>query len=169
MPTGSGYVSVEVSMNDQNYSDDNVMFEYQVGAHVEHIIPNKGAVEGGSLVMVTGSNFSERSAALSYLLCRFNLTTVSAVYVGSHTLHCVTPEHPTGVVSVEVSMNKQQFTNDGVQYEYQEVALLSVSPVGGPVKGGTVVMLSGSQLYGSENTGLYCMFGVDGVVSDAWS
>ena len=62
-------------------------------------------------------------------------------------------------------MNKQQFTNDGVQYEYQEVTLVSVSPVGGPVKGGTVVMLSGSQLYGSENTGLYCMFGVDGVVS----
>ena len=45
---GHGYVSLEVSMNDQNYSDDNTLFEYQVGAHVEHIIPNKGAVEGGS-------------------------------------------------------------------------------------------------------------------------
>ena len=98
---GSGYVSLEVSMNDQNYSDDNTLFEYQVGAHVEHIIPNKGAVEGGSLVVVSGSDFSERSASLSYILCRFNLTMVPAVYVSTSVLHCVTPEHPSVVVSVE--------------------------------------------------------------------
>ena len=99
---GHGYVSLEVSMNDQNYSDDNTLFEYQVGAHVEHIIPNKGAVEGGSLVVVSGSDFSERSASLSYLLCRFNMTRVSSVYVSSMQVPCITPEHVAGMVTVEV-------------------------------------------------------------------
>ena len=68
------------------------------------------------------------------------------------------------MVHVEVNMQGQQFTDDGVQYEYQEVSLLGVSPVSGPVKGGTLLLLSGMQLHASESTGLYCMFGWETLV-----
>ena len=104
------------------------------------------------MLMVGGFGFSERSGRLSYLVCRFNSSMVSAVYVSGVELHCITPEHVSGLVSVEVSMNSQPFSTDGVQYEYVEVSLYGVSPVSGPVRGGTLVTLSGVGLYGSEST-----------------
>ena len=48
-----------------------MLFEYQLDAH--------GGVEGGSLLLVGGVGFSERSARLSYLVCHFNRSMVSAV------------------------------------------------------------------------------------------
>ena len=137
-----------------------MLFEYQLDA--------QGGVEGGSLLLVGGVGFSERSGRLSYLVCRFNSSMVSAVYVSGVELHCITPEHAAGMVSVEVSMNRQQFSTDGVQYEYVELSLYGVSPVSGPVRGGTLVTLSGVGLYGSESTGLYCMFGEWGVVEASY-
>ena len=131
----AGYVGVELSLNEQQYSVGQVLFEYQLDAHVEHVSPAKGGVEGGSLLMVGVVGFSERSGRLSYLVCRFNSSMVSAVYVSGVQLHCITPEHVSGLVSVEVSMNRQQFSTDGVQYEYVEVSLYGVSPVSGPVRG----------------------------------
>ena len=133
-----------------------MFFEHQLDAH--------GGVEGGSLLLVGGVGFSERSARLSCLVCHFNRSMVSAVCVSGVQLHCITLEHAAGMVSVEVSMNRQQFSTDGVQYEYVEVSLYGVSPVSGPVWGGTLVTLSGVGLHGSESTGLHCMFGECGVV-----
>ena len=57
------------------------------------------------------------------------------------------------MMHVEVSMKGQQLTDDGVQYGYQEVRLLGVSPVGVPMKGGTLLQLSGMQLHASESRG----------------
>merc|ERR1711998_511897 len=87
------YVPVEVTMNDQNYSDDNVQFEYQGAAHVENVLPSKGPIDGGTYVRVEGSGFAERSSLLSYLYCRFNSSTVPANFNSSTLLICVSPEH----------------------------------------------------------------------------
>ena len=92
-------------------------------AHVQHVSPAKGGVEGGSLLMVGGVGFSERSGRLSYLVCRFNSSMVSARYDSEHMLHCITPEHAAGMVSVEVKMIRQQLSTDGAQCEHVEVSL----------------------------------------------
>jgi hypothetical protein len=57
-------------------------------------------------------------------------------------------------------MNKQQYTYDGVQYEYQGVSLTSVMPLVGPVDGGTLVFINGSNFHPMDVKGLYCTFGV---------
>ena len=57
-------MQLQLSINDQDYSHENVLFEYQHMAHVQHILPNKGGVEDGGMLVVSGSHFSERSASL---------------------------------------------------------------------------------------------------------
>jgi hypothetical protein len=152
-------VLVEVTMNDQNYSDDGFVFEYQVAAHVRYVHPSKGPKEGGTFVNVTGTDFSARSAALSYMYCRFNTSAVPAERVSSEELHCVSPEHGAGMVSVEVTLNNQQYTGDGVEYEYDDVSMASIYPVSGPVFGGTDVELRGLELHTPDSHDLYCKFG----------
>ena len=131
---------------------------------IEHQLDAHGGVEGGSLLLVGGVGFSERSARLSCLVCHFNRSMVSAVCVSGVQLHCITLEHAAGMVSVEVKMIRQQLSTDGAQCEHVEVSLHGVSPQSGPVRGGTLVTLSGVGLHGSESTGLCCMFGECGVV-----
>ena len=133
-----------------------MLFEHQLDAH--------GGVEGGSLLLVGGVGFSERSARLSCLVCHFNRSMASAVCVSGVQLHCITLEHAAGMVSVEVKMIRQQLSTDGAQCEHVEVSLHGVSPQSGPVRVGTLVTLSGVGLHGSESTGLCCMFGECGVV-----
>ena len=155
-----GYQSLKVTLNDQNYFDDGLEFEYQRLAHVLKVTPAKGAAEGGTFVNVTGTDFSVRSWYHRYMYCRFNVTTVEATWVSSNEMHCYAPQHAKGVVSVEISMNNQQYTNDGTQYEYQGVSLTNVLPLGGPVDGGTLVHINGSNIHPMDVKGLQCTFGL---------
>ena len=146
-------------MNDQNYSDDGFVYEYQPAAHVLYVQPSKGPKEGGAFVNVSGVEFASRSAALNYLYCRFNMSAVPAVLVSEIELHCISPQHVSGTVSVEVTLNNQQYTSDGVQYEYEDVSVGSIYPVSGPVFGGTEVELLGVDMHTPDSGDLYCKFG----------
>ena len=86
---------VEVTLNDQDYSSDEVLFEYQPDAHLVELAPPRGPTEGGTFVNVTGSGFSRRSATLAYLYVRFNLTAVPVVWVSATELHCSAAPSPT--------------------------------------------------------------------------
>ncbi|MEC8422204.1 MAG: IPT/TIG domain-containing protein, partial [Myxococcota bacterium] len=119
--TEAGLLSVEVTLNDQDYSSDEVLFEYQDAARVLEVSPSKGPSGGGGFVNVSGTGFSQRSFLLSYLFARFNETRVPVVWVSSSEVHCVAPEHATGVVHVELTLNDQQYTADAVAFEYQDV------------------------------------------------
>ena len=68
------------------------------------------------------------------------------------------PEHPTGVVHVELTLNDQQYTRDGVSFEYQDVVAHSVSPRSGPVLGGTLVVVRGANFHSPGARGLFCKF-----------
>jgi hypothetical protein len=99
--TEPGLLAVEVTLNGQDFSADEVLFEYQPVAHVLEASPSKGPSAGGGLVNMTGFGFSQRSFLLSYMFARFNETRVPVVWVSATEVHCVAPEHATGVVHVE--------------------------------------------------------------------
>ena len=108
---------------------------------------------------VTGSGFSSRAALLGYLWCRFNSTSIAAAWRSTTELHCVAPRHGAGVVSVELTQNEQQYTSDGLRYEYEVVAAYSVYPNSGPVSGGTFVQVRGAGIELPDARGLFCQFG----------
>ena len=94
-------------------------------------------------------------------LVRFNTTSVPAVWVSSEELRCTVPEHTTGLVSVEVTQNEQQYTSSSVHFEYEDVAAYSIEPASGPVRGGTTVLVRGASLHdapGGGEYGAWCSF-----------
>ena len=113
---------------------------------------------------VTGSSISHRAALLGYLWCRFNQTAVVAAWVSSTEVSCIAPEHAAGVVSVELTQNEQQYTGDGVSYEYEHVEAHSIHPNTGPTLGGTLVEVRGANIEVPDARGLFCEFGAAAAV-----
>ena len=122
LPAVAGYVSVEVSTNGQDYSATGVHFEYQQPVAMRALEPSRGPIEGGTFVNVTGTGFSHRAALLGYMWCRFNQTAVVAAWVSSTEVNCIAPEHACGAVAVELTQNEQQYTSDGLRFEFEVVA-----------------------------------------------
>ena len=70
-------------------------------------------------------------------------------------------------MSVEVTVNGEDYTSDAVQFRYMpEATVSSVSPGSGPSSGGTLVAVYGSNVVDSEL--LVCRFGSSSVVSARW-
>jgi hypothetical protein len=154
----AGYAALLLTTNDQNYFDDGLQFEYQPLHQVLQIAPNHGPVAGGTLIVLIGSDFSQRSVLLEYLHCRFNQTLVPATYLSPTELLCVTPEHTEAVSSVEVTMNLQQFSDSGMLFEYYRVRLHHVAPLSGPMAGGTELIVSGEGFQPASYKGMWCWF-----------
>jgi len=79
---------LEVTNNDQDYSNQRLSFDFYQDTRLSRIMPVNGpAVHAGTLVDVYGDNFRNTSATL----CRFGLVEIPAVYISSHQLKCETP------------------------------------------------------------------------------
>ena len=64
----------------------------------------------------------------------------------------------TGRVAVEISSNGQEYTDDGVVYEYQSIVKVTkIYPTHGPLYGRTEILVYGENFRNS--TGLFCHFG----------
>lgn len=82
----------------------------------------------------------------------------TGVTVSAGQVSCVFPARAVaGEVAVEVALNGQQYTSNSIQFRYYPPPVLSaLSPAFGPIRGGTVVTLTGSGFFEpSVNPALY--------------
>ncbi len=91
-PGAAGLASlVEVTLNAQQFTNNNVRFSYYEELHVSSLSPTSGPVEGGTQLVVAGYGF----VADSRLTCRFASanfeTTVPAVFILHDAVQCVVP------------------------------------------------------------------------------
>lgn len=86
------------------------------GTAVTKIEPNQGLTCGGQKVVIKGELFVEGT-----IHCKFGSTTVVGTFVSEKEIECFTPEHPAGVVAVEVSFDGHNFTNDNALYAFIEL------------------------------------------------
>ncbi|GMH75263.1 hypothetical protein TL16_g06701 [Triparma laevis f. inornata] len=149
-------VSMSLTKNAKDYTDPQ-HFVYIPVHTVSSISPKLGTNAGGTVVTVTGSNFQEPNlndaavfnTSTSTLLCKFGdepTSIVTATYVSSTKILCASPKHFTVVggneVDLEVSVNGQELTNQGLKFLYiEETVVEKISPAFGPSTGGTVVTL----------------------------
>ena len=134
--TAPGVASLEVSINGQDFSNDEVLFEYQQLIRLDDVSPSRGPSSGGSALVITGAGFSRRSALLGYTLARFNTTRVPAAWVSSTELRCVSPSHASGLARLEVTQNDQQYSEaSALRFEYEDMGSCSIEPRSGPVRG----------------------------------
>lgn len=149
-----GAVSLEVSNNGIEFTSDGWMFYYGPDISVESAWPLAGPESGGTVVVVTGTDFADTRG----VLCEFGSAgmLVPGRWMDSRTISCVSPPHMPGVTALRLSMNGQQFVETGLSFEYLvESTVLAITPSSGPWHGGTAVEVTGTGFVNS--TGLSCL------------
>ena len=158
----AGSYAVEVTNNNNDYTSNAISFLYQAGASVSGVTPLLGSVAGGTNVTVTGANFVGAT-----VYCKISSTVVVAVKGTASMVYCVSPALAAGSYNVEVSNNNQDFTNNGVQFQYVAAAsVTSVLPTSGPVGGASMVTVTGTNFFASS--GLVCRFGTASGIAATW-
>ena len=162
-PTGE--VTLRLSSGGVHWSNG-VPYHFYELPIVHGLRPASGRSDGGTLLRVLGfgldswppANASEapslahaRDNRTATAFCRFGagegalltplLSRTSTVF------KCVVPPHPIGHIHVEITLNGQDFTGGlpvAVFTYYPEPDILTVEPRGGPIEGGSTVMILGS-------------------------
>lgn len=130
-------------------------FTYQLPPSIISVVPDNGALAGGDLVTVNGTNFAD-GATVSFggSPCQIE----GAITSGS--LTCRTTAHVAGAVNVTVTNVDGQSGSLNNAYRYNAFPIISdVSPSIVPSVGGKVISISGSNFVGSTVTigGALCL------------
>ena len=154
-----------ISFNNQQNSKQDIPFVYYEYPQVFRLEPNRGPDTGGTVVRIRGQNFNPmieipEMSNHNDTFCKFgNLSLTSGKVISSTEMECVSPpSFEEREVPVEISLNNREWTDDGVLfYYYHPPFVYFINPKIGPVKGGTVVTITGSNF---EDTGyVMCKFG----------
>jgi hypothetical protein len=118
-------------------------------------MPNYGPDTGGNSVLIKGNNYApfiestDRIDNRNDTFCLFEqIGKVPMRVVNSSKAYCDAPANMNGLdfTFVEVSLNNQNFTDDNVPYYYYKPPkIYDVQPREGPTRGGTVVIITGSE------------------------
>jgi len=156
-----GEVTFEITMNGVDYRKFEHGFRYYRQANVSSVEPDNGPVSGGSLITIYGGPFKSDFEQAN-LTCRIGEFASHATKLSDNVVQCLTPpmERPKNGTQliVSVAINGQDYAPSN--HTYSVYGLLDSAPKGGPIAGGTEVMLRG---YGFKNTDPRCRFGIDSV------
>lgn len=170
-PSGPREVTLTVSNNGQDFTDEPLIFTYLPAFTVINNGPGTGPVDGGTEVTLTGAGLG----AAGPWACVFGKSTaVPATQVVNGNLRCRSPPQPPGRVSLRVfrspsplasavsgavaAASTDSLRDFGLTFVYQgAVFVSSVEPRSGSTMGGTPVTLRG---FGFSNVStLTCGFG----------
>ena len=150
--TIAGGVQLSVSLNGQQFTQP-LSFGYFNDGGVDSISPRSGPLDGGSMVRVL---VREEMLIISGMSpeyrCRFGSVEVPALPAFPAALHCISPNTTAaGAVPLEVTLNGQQFSFDGVLFTFvSQLRVSSVSPSLGPYAGNTSILVQAAGLDGGS-------------------
>ena len=149
-------VRVAISSNGQQHTDSNIPYEYHSRIGITQLLPTRGSLHGGTVVMLSGSGFINSTR----LSCRFGSTIVLATFVSNASIHFTTPPYERGHVNVEVSNNGIDFSNNNIHYEFIRVSkIIQMIPRSGPASGGTQITFDVTNLAASKSKSIVsCRF-----------
>jgi hypothetical protein len=144
-PAGTVDITVTTSGGTSSTSAAD-QYTYFNPAAVTGVTPNSGPTAGGTTVTVTGSGFTGATSVL------FGSTPATSFTVNSDTaITAVAPAGTAGIVDIRVLTpftESPVFGLDEYTYVGASPTVTSVSPDFGPVPGGTLVIISGSDFNG---------------------
>ena len=145
-----GNITLQVTAPGAQIMSEPVVFTIEPDIALIRAVPDSSAGDGGTQITVYGRNFREPC------VCQFDLSHVVAEVVSEHSVVCIAPSHPPGIVSISVTAGDTRYT--GIPFEYlQGAAIRQVSPVLGTIDGGTHLMIVGQNI---DTTSKYtCVFG----------
>ena len=176
---GEVLVPLEVSINDQQFTGDQVDFRYFADVQLRALNPTSGPVDGDTEVLVHFTEVGSVPGTDTTFYCKFGYRITVGALVAAETIACPSPavtavthvqSSSTGkahysdadtkvaqVAMVSVSTNGQQYTNVKPFQYYAAPMIAEISPQSGPVHGKTNVTIVGANLGNGSN--LKCRFG----------
>lgn len=140
--------------------NSSTVFDFVLTPIIEAIFPVFGPESGGTEIQLHGVNFRE-SKILVCLICEMGTDlcpAVSGKWVSPRELRCTTPEHKPGLTTVNVNYNSLHDTSNSAQFLFVPTPhITKVSPIQGTQKGGTRVLVSGTNLAFTDT--IVCRFG----------
>jgi len=132
-------VPVKVSLNGQDWTNDEIYFDYYFSPIVTRLVPTAGPKTGGTDIRLEGENFRDLAANKEFY-CRFKSVEdeemephyVVPSFKSENEVHCVAPGGwDTGTVAtVEVTFNNRDYTNYGLTFGFYQID--EVFPLSGP-------------------------------------
>ena len=154
----TGNVALDASVNGVDYQRFHRGFQYYIQPKVESIYPKVGPVTGGTTLIVNGGPFKDFE--LAEIVCKIGEFLTPGKVISERELHCTTPVMDRGkngtVLPVNVAMNGQDFTTN--EDTFAVYGLIDSAPKGGPIHGGTEIMIKGFGFNGEDPR---CRFGID--------
>jgi hypothetical protein len=131
---------------------------------LSRVTPSVSADLGGVVVTVNGLNFVDTKT----IGCKFgDESVISANFITSSLIWCVTPPHMPGVAILQITNNGLDYSRSTLKFQFDvSVTIGSISPSRGPTLGGTVVSLVGAN-YDSDDQ-ILCSFGDVGTVTSSF-
>ena len=166
---------LEVSLNRQQYSTGSATFtRYAALANLTAVLPGSGPTTGGTDIVVSGEllgggdDYRRRFSGATG-----RVTVVASYNATDGTVVCTTPDltaagsgdaavvvwsgtHGAGEYIVSVSLNRQQYFGAIPYRFYEPGAPTTASPASGPVRGDTLVTVSGTGL--ADGTNYTCRY-----------
>ena len=152
-----GPVPLGLHSNAADYDMHDVSFTYTPPPNITSIYPTVGVVRGGTRVTVDGVNFPSSGRAM----CKFGSIPVAALSRTANQIVCAAPSMRAGMATMEVSINKQDFTITGTQFQFVvPPTVLSINPKSGSARGGTIIAVNGDHFNteGDFDEGTNCVF-----------
>ena len=145
-PAGIGTVDVTVTNADGTSATSSAdQFSYAAQPTVTSISPTSGPAAGGTLVTITGNNFTGATAV------RFGGTAATSFAVNSATSIAATS--PVGIGTADVTVTNAggtSATGSADQFRYAAAPIVtSISPTSGPAAGRTPVTITGNNFTGA--------------------
>ncbi len=139
-PQSSGIQQITVTHGQSGASPftTNANFTYSTGPLINSISPTFGPVTGGTVVTITGTGFLPGSTV------RFGTVQATFATVVSETRIDVTSPPGTGNQMIRVTANGVTSPDTPLaSFAYSGPVITSISPIAGPIAGGTLVTIKG--------------------------
>lgn len=145
-------VSLEVSWNGIDYTNQGVQYNYYPDVMVHSVQPSVIPVTGGVDVIISGTNFLRTND----LACGFGTSprrSIPATYLSPTAIRCVTPAHPfQDNVEVSVTCNGADWSSSTLFVTYQMVkSLHSLWPKAISIEGNITISVGGSSFVNASN------------------
>ena len=150
-------VPVEITLNNREWTQDGILFYYYHPPFVYAIFPKIGPVQGGTDVLITGSNFIDTGR----ILCRFGSIPTKGEYINENTLKCTSPKvEKPGYVNLAIAIREDEFSSGlGTKYLYFDIPVVnSISPICGPERGFTQITVRGKIFADTGSDYMKCVF-----------
>ena len=138
-----GTYDVVVTNGDNQFGTGTNLYTYRNAPTVTSATPSDGLVAGGTNITITGTGFvTGATVTVGGVAC------TTPVVVNATTITCTTGAHASGAVDIVVTNTDTQIGTGVNAFTYRDApTVVSVSPTGGPLAGGTLVTITGTEFY----------------------